>query len=350
MAAPTLFTTYLKMLGVPHTSTYSNREYKSYPPKLAFMAFQDLLYEYHVDRQVTKAPTPSAASLEALRTPFVARMADGSPRIVTAVGAGRVSYITPKCPASVPVDDFLKQWSGEALTASVTPDSAEPDWRRHQFLHAAVVAEHYAFWILLAGVCAFFFVANGIYASWSMTLLTACYIAGIAVCWMLTLKQNNVQSHAAEAVCSMIRPHGCNTVINSDQGMLLGLFHWSEIGLAYFTVSLGALLLQPSVCHYLAYISICCLPYTVWSVYTQHWRLHTWCMLCLCVQALFWVIFGLQLGGGHLHALFPLRWDLAVLLACYGLALLLFHKIVPAYFAYERSQTPDADPGSATRL
>ena len=44
MAAPTLFTTYISMLGVPHTATYSNLEYKSYPTKLAYMAFMDLLY------------------------------------------------------------------------------------------------------------------------------------------------------------------------------------------------------------------------------------------------------------------------------------------------------------------
>lgn len=349
MACPTLFTTYLKMLGVPHTATYSNQQYKSYPPKLGFVAFQDLLYEYRVKREVTKAPHPDAQSLESLRTPFVTRMADGSPRIVTAVSVDRISYITPHGNASAPAADFLKSWSGEALTAAVTPDSAEPDWRKHCFHHAALVAERYAFWILLAALCAFFFVSNRIYASWSMTLLTACYIGGTVVSWLLTLKQNNVNSQSAEAICSMIQPHGCNTVINSDQGMFLGLFHWSEIGLTFFTVSLGALLLHPATCNYLAYISILCLPYTVWSVYTQHWRLHSWCTLCLCVQALFWIIFGLQLGGGHMHALFPLRWDLAVLLACYGVVLLLLHKIVAAYFVYERSQAP-ADPLSSSSV
>ena len=50
-----------------------------------------------------------------------------------------------------------------------------------------------------------------------------------------------------------------------------------------------------------------------------------------------------------MHALFPLRWDLAVLLACYGVVLLLLHKIVPAYFVYERSQAP-ADPLSSSSV
>lgn len=44
----------------------------------------------------------------------------------------------------------------------------------------------------------------------------------------------------------------------------------------------------------------------------------------------------MQLIGGNMHSLLPLKWDVAVLLVCYALALLVYHKIVPAYFYYER--------------
>jgi len=323
------------MLGVPHTATYSNREYKSYPPKLAYMAFMDLLYEYHVDRQMHKGEA-DMGSLTALQMPFVARMTDGTPRIVTDVHADAVRLIGNKGKSSMTPQQFLASWSGEALTAQKKPDSEEPERCKHAFMHAALMAEKYAFWVLIALLGAYLFVANGVYASWSQVVLVALYAGGIVFSWLLTLEQNNVNSGTANAVCSMIQPHGCATVINSDHGMLWGLFHWSEIGLAYFTVSLGALLVAPQVCNYLAYISILCLPYTFWSVYTQHWRIHSWCTLCLCVQGLFWVIFAVQLIGGNMHSLLPLKWDVAVLLVCYALALLVYHKIVPAYFYYER--------------
>ena len=347
MATSTLFTTFVKMLGVPHTATFSNREYKSYPPKLAFMAFQDLLYEYHVDRHLVRADPADAKALQELKLPCVVQMTDGSPRIVTAADSGKVAFITSQGNGTAPLEEFLKTWNGKAVEATPRPDSAEPDWKCHRLQHAAVIVEHYAFWVLIVALSAFFFVSNKIYASWSLTLLTLFYALGVVVSWMLTLKQNNVQSASAEAVCSMIQPKGCSTVVNSAQGTFLGLFHWSEIGLTFFTVSLGALLLHPETVNYLAYISILCLPYTVWSVYTQHFRIHSWCTLCLCVQTLFWIIFGISLGGGHMHHLFPLRWDLAVLLACYGIALLVYHKIVPAYFDYER-HTADQDTASST--
>lgn len=335
MATPTLFTSFIKLLGVPHTVTFSNREYKSYPPKLAFMAFQDLLYEYKVGRKLVTSPEPTADALKGLQLPCVVQNTDGSPMVVTTVSDSDVSYLTASGPVSASMVDFLKLWNGKAIEATRTSESAEPDWRKHSFLHFATVAEHYVFWILLVALCAYFYVSNGLYSSWSLTLLTVLYAFGLAASWMLTLKQNNVHSESAEAVCSMIEPHGCNTVVNSPQGTFLGLFHWSEIGLTFFTVSLGTLLLHPQSVNYLAYISILCLPYSFWSVYTQKFKIHSWCTLCLTVQTLFWIIFGICLGGGHLHHLFPLHWDLAVMLACYGLALLFYHKIVPAYFSYE---------------
>lgn len=336
MPADTLFTIYIKMLGVPHTAIFSNSEYKSYPPKLAFMAFQDLLYEYHIGRHLVTADAskPLEPQLQSLTLPCVIQSDDGKPVIVTSAGE-QVEYVTMQGKATAPVAEFVKRWNGKAIEAAVQHDSAEPEWRRHRFHHLAAIAEHYAFWVLTAAVAVYFFVSNRLYASWSLTLLTILYALGIATCWLLTLKQNNVHSASAEAVCSVIEKTGCTTVVNSEQGMFMGLFHWSEIGLAFFTVSLGALLVYPAVVNYLAYISILCLPYSFWSVYTQHWKLHSWCTLCLTVQALFWIIFGISIGGGHLHSLFPLQWDAGILTACYGIALLLFHKIVPAYFAYE---------------
>lgn len=334
MPAPTLFTTFLHLLGVRHTQTYSNREYKSYPPKLAFMAFQDLLFEYNVDRKVSVLE-PTVASLKSLPKPCVLQMNDGKPQILSCIRDAEVTRISSQGKEQLPLDEFVKQWSGKALVAVPNPDSGEPDYGKHRFMHFATVAEHYIFWLLMAALVAFFFVSNALYTSWSLTLLVALYALGVAVSWMLTLKQYNVSSASTDAVCSMIEKHGCATVVNSDSGSFFGLFRWSEIGLAFFTVSLGALLVHPAIANYLAYISILCLPYSFWSVYTQHWKLHSWCTLCLCVQALFWIIFGVSLGGGHLHHLFPLHWDLAVLLAAYGVALLIYHKIVPAYFAYE---------------
>lgn len=347
MPTPTLFTSFLTMLGVPHTASYSNNEYKSYPPRLAFMAFEDLLYEYKVDRRLVKGKTADEATLRSLKVPCVVRTVDGRPLILKSLTPASATFISADGAQTMPIADFLKSWSGDAIEATRTRESTEPQCAAHRITHAAGIFQHYAFWVLLPAIACFFFISNGLYKSWSLILLTLFYSLGVMFSWMLTLKQNNVQSSSAEAVCSMIQPHGCNTVVNSDQGIFLGIFHWSEIGLTFFTVSLGALLLHPQTVNYLAYISILCLPYTVWSVYTQHWRIHSWCTLCLCVQALFWLIFGVALGGSHMHHLFPLRWDLAILLASYALVLIFFHKIVPAYFAYElRSGTPapTADP------
>ena len=339
MVAPSLFSDYLSVAGVPHTASYSDRRFKAYPQKLVMNALHDLLYEYKANPEEVNVEKPDAAAVESLKAPCVCRMTDGSCRIVTAVAGGKVDFLARgRRPATLPADVFARAWSGRAMECSPTPESSEPDYRHHRLLHLAGVAERWAVWVISVALLAFFFISNKIYASWSLTLLTVLYGLGVYVCHLLILKQSHVESSAAESVCGFIQKQGCSHVLETASASFLGLFHWSEIGLAFFSVSFGAVVLWPECANYLGYISILCLPYTVWSVLTQRFRIHSWCTLCLCVQTLFWLVFIVSWLGGHLHGLFPLRWDAAVLVCCYALALLLIHRLLPSIYHYERQE------------
>ncbi|WP_289702870.1 vitamin K epoxide reductase family protein, partial [Muribaculum intestinale] len=168
---------------------------------------------------------------------------------------------------------------------------------------------------------------------------------GIYVCYLLILKDAHVDSRAADSVCGVIQSHGCSTVLSHDASVFLGLFPWCQIGITYFSVSFVAMLVYPPCLPYLAVASACCLPYTVWSVCYQKFRIHAWCTLCLCVQTIFWLEFLVYLAGGHFHGVFPLRFDLVVLLACYLAVLLAVNRIIPRIFGAEMS---DADTLAAS--
>lgn len=337
MADRNLFTDYLDILGVPHTARYSRRRFVSYPHKMALTAVGDLLAEYGVLPH--DIPACDAPDLSKLDTPAVAALKDGSYCIVTGVGDGKVRLkmrdgSRPERPAA----DFVGDWTGAAVWGTPQEGAEEPHLGRHRFEETMCVAQKIVFWVGLAFIAVFLFISHGVYLSWGQTTLCALYGAGIYISYLLILKDNGVHSGAADRMCGIIQRHGCGTVLADSSSKLFGLYPWCEIGLTYFSVSLAALLLFPGCARWLAAFSVCCLPYTVWSVTYQKFKIHAWCTLCLTVQTLMWVIFIVMLLSGQFHYLLPVPLYAVALVLTYIVTFLGLHRLVGQLNFYEKPE------------
>ncbi len=338
MARNTLFSNYLHELGVPHTESYSSSRFEAYPRKLALAGVEDLLDEYKVDSVRYRS---GECRLSSLNVPFIAESKDQGYVIVTSVdeNAGMIDYLAnPRRRGRMTIKDFEAKWTGDALTANKTDASAEPDLREHRFRNAS---ELFCKWGLVAiaiGLVAFWFVDNGIWRNWGDVVTLALYGCGIYVTYLLVLKDSHVDSGAADKVCGLVQKNGCSTVLANGSASLFGLFPWCEIGAAYFIVSFLAMLVGGRVgALWLPWIALCCLPYTVWSVAWQKFKIHAWCTLCLCVQTLFWLIaIAYFISGDYTNPL-PFDWAAAALFVSYIGAFMAIHRIVPLLFRYERS-------------
>ena len=136
----------------------------------------------------------------------------------------------------------------------------------------------------------------------SLILLLLTDIAGLTVCYMLMLKTLKIKSHTADRFCGILQKHGCDTVLEKKASTFFGIFSWSEVGLAYFTISTLILLISPGSANYLAIVNACCLPFTIWSITYQKFVIKTWCTLCVTVQCLLWCQFLCLLLGGWFTA------------------------------------------------
>lgn len=332
-----LFTDYLSALGVAHTEAYSRRRFTSYPHKLALMAVGDLLSEYGV--RVSELQASPGRDPGELGLPAVAALSDGSNVIVLGTADGNVRLRGRSRRAeTMSSADFAKQWTGAAVWGVPEPGAGEPHLGRHRFVEAMSVAQRAA---LVAGVvflAAYCFVEHGVYRSWARTALVGLYGAGVYVTWLLVLKYHGVHSGAAEKICGVIQRGGCGRVLDDSSSKLFGLYPWCEIGLTYFTVSLTALLVWPSCARWLAAFSVCCLPYTVWSVTYQKFKIHAWCTMCLTVQALMWAIFIVMAAGGQFGRLLPVPWSAVALVVCYVTAFLGLHRLADMVTAYESQE------------
>ncbi|MDE6116860.1 MAG: hypothetical protein K2O30_10470 [Duncaniella sp.] len=333
----TLFSDYLDILGIPHTEEYSSERFIAYPPKLALIGMEDLLHEYHVD-VVRKKPNDSK-NLSECKVPFVAQLVDGHYVIVTSISDDVVTYHSRSLKViKEPVDAFMEKWNGAFVFGTKTGESGETQLMQHRLKK---IAKYFERWFVILSVVFMFvygFVNNRLYDSWATVILPVLYGLGIYVCYLLVLKQSHVQSDAADSVCGIIQKNGCGTVLDTDASRLFGLFPWCEIGLSYFTVSEIAILLYPQCVNYLAIISVCCLPYTIWSVAYQKFKIGAWCTLCLTIQALMWVIFIVFLSGGEFRNLLPIKVDAVILLLAYGTTLFVFNWLIPIIFRYELSK------------
>lgn len=104
------------------------------------------------------------------------------------------------------------------------------------------------------------------------------------------MKQEKSHSEYADKICSLFHQKDCNNVLESPGAKIVG-FTWSQIGLGYFTSNILLIITFPNLINYLAFINIMTLPYTIWSVWYQYKVVSQWCVLCLIVQAVVWVLF-----------------------------------------------------------
>lgn len=322
---PSLFSDFLAQLGVPHTVDYSDGRFAGMSFKSLF-GLSKLLEEYGVPNEGVRISDKS--EIRKLGVPFLAQTPEGFV-IVTAVGDDRVSYVTQGVAETVPYNAFVDAWTGVALLAYPDADAGEPDYRAHADIEMVKRSKVWVLWGCVAALFLYLFISNGIYRHVSTVILTLLNIAGLGATYLLLLKSQKVHSRFADRVCGVVEEGGCDDVLETKASSFFGIFSWSEVGFAYFSVSLLALLVFPGDIGYLGAINICCLPFSFWSVWYQKTRAKAWCTLCLSVQAILWLSFACYLAGDRLHGIFPLRMPFFVTGVSYVTVLLALNRLLP---------------------
>lgn len=323
-----IFSDFLKALGVSHTGAESDAAFRRMPFKTLF-GFSRLLASYGVPSQTVKVADKE--QLTKIPVPFIAQEGTGFVIVngfeKNASGAVTVDYTYYHQRKQRPLDLFAQRWSGVALMAWPDSKSAEPDYARH---HLFEIAEKAKTWLLTA--CAalllvFGFIWSGCWKNLSTIFLFLIDLGGLYITFQLLLKSLKVNVKTADRICGVLQKHGCDTVLEQKASKFFGLFGWSEVGVGYFSVSLATLLCFPEMTHWLALLNGCTLPFTFWSIWYQKCRLSTWCTLCVITQCLLWLSFFCYLFGGWWKDLWPLQMPLFVLVAAYITAVLGLNRI-----------------------
>lgn len=333
----TLISDYLTLLGVPHTAGYSGKRMATMPFQTLF-GLSKLLQEYGIESEGYELTDKT--ELLKLTPPFLADTPAGVV-IVKDVAPTEVEYLSQGVEERMDFDKFIDAFDGKVLLSYPSPEASEPDYGKHARMDFFIRAKK---WVLLAASAFLFlwlFIANGLYMRWSTVGITVIDMAGLYFTYLLVQKSVKIHNPAADRVCGVLQAGGCDSILKTSASKFFGLFGWSEVGFAYFSVSLLTLLLLPGMLPWLALCNLICLPFTAWSIWYQRFRAHKWCTLCVCVQGSLWLLFFCYCFGGWLGMAWPLSPLVLPLGAAYIAVMLALNAVMPLIENSDTNNTSD---------
>ena len=350
------FVTLLDLLKVKHTKSFSNQYFNEHPHKTNLFGLSNMLTDYGIHNAGTRIANREN-DISHIGCPFVAQL--GGDFVVVykveigKIGesdeTGKVHFVRYGKKIVIPISIFIQSWSGVILLAEPSPDSIEPDYKKHRTKEWLTVAQKSILslaCILLLGIAyinTYISPVSPISAnSLGGVLLVLVNLLGIYICYLLVLKQLHIHSRYADKICSLFSKKDCNNILESDASKLWGIFGWSEIGLGYFATNTVFLLFLPHLISYLVIVNILSLPFTIWSVWYQKMKARQWCPLCLIVQILLWTIFIINLLCGHISQFVIAGFDpqsyspfsifnyqLVITVCCYAIPLFTLTLLIP---------------------
>jgi hypothetical protein len=269
-----------------HTIQTCLNEHPDYP---SLLALSDCLTEWKIPNSAYQIDKNEYNPAD-LSFPLIAHLQKGGQFIlINAIGNGIVNYTTEdKANATMPEQEFLAQWAGVVLYAEASAESGEKEYSAQRLkgtlnglrVPALVTA-------IFAGLLYLFFQQN---ITWSYVALGLLTLAGLVVSTLLLMHSVNASNPFVQNLCSLGKKNDCNAILKSKEAKVTDWLSWSEVGFFYFSGSLLSLLLVNNAVPFLAILNLCCLPYTIWSVWYQY-KANNWCVLCCTVQALLWLQF-----------------------------------------------------------
>lgn len=113
-------------------------------------------------------------------------------------------------------------------------------------------------------------------------------LGGVLISFSIVRYENGQDSFLSKSLCQIGSKVDCYSVLHSKSSNIFGI-EWSKIGFAYFTGILSTVILNYEneyVFHHAAIFNMIALPYIVYSLYTQIFKLKRLCLMCTTIIAI----------------------------------------------------------------
>lgn len=204
-------------------------------------------------------------------------------------------------------DDFATLFTGYVMLFEALDNAGEKDYKS---AHRKELQQHFIEYALILFVPTLAILAISLHISengivfWQRYLYALFLLAGCAIGGLLLLHDYNEENPLLSNFCRRNEKTNCAAVLHSKGSQFWGI-SWSVIGSSYFLGMLLALLISffdSNVFYTVAILNSFTLPYVAYSLYYQKYKIKQWCTLCLSVQAVLLILFGLSIiSGAYSH-------------------------------------------------
>lgn len=277
----TILSIYLKVLGIKFTRYYADKLYTDHPYRGSLYGLSQMLSTYKISNSGTRNLDKYFG-----QTPFIAYINKDFYVVRKERGTNLLSIQSQNEIEVMTIEDFKDEWSGIALCGYPDKESGESNYLLHKLQSFFYFLRNYLLTVLfIIGICSLY-----IWGSHEHLHALILNTFGVYTCFLLLLKQNRIESKQANKICSMFNQKSCNRVLDLEVSKIGGILSWSEIGVGYFISNVLLLLFAPYLYSSLFLVNLFALPYTLWSVWYQKFKVKQWCVLCLIVQTIFWLL------------------------------------------------------------
>jgi hypothetical protein len=185
---------------------------------------------------------------------------------------------------------FLENWDGVVIVIEPIELSGEADYnekRKNEIISSALLPSVIFIYSLavIYGIIInrpFFVGLPGT----SFIALVFTHLAGFTFSLLLLRHELNLRTKFTDKLCHIATNTDCDAVTKSKASKIFGSITWADAGVAYFTGGLITLFILPLTysLYILLIITIAALPYPLFSILYQWFKIKKWCPLCLSVQ------------------------------------------------------------------
>jgi uncharacterized membrane protein len=284
----------INTLNIRITITSLKEKLTSHPNYPSLLSISDTLNDFQI---VNEALNIKDIMMHEVTFPVIVHLKNNTFVVVEEVGEGKVICLDENNKKKIIApEDFNKMISGTILLVDGTHSKGDLSYAKNRLIEIFNII---VFPISITLLCLLFIYFLLSYTDYdhnfnlNIGLITLLKSLGLLVSVML-LAQSFRLSYAVSELCTITKTD-CNSVLNSNQAKILfGTVSLSEIGLFYFSGTLGFYLFnttnESSLC-LLAIINLLSLPFTLYSLYSQKFILKKWCVFCCIIQLLLWLEF-----------------------------------------------------------
>ncbi|MGB5821345.1 MAG: vitamin K epoxide reductase family protein [Saonia sp.] len=312
-----------KLLGIRITYGSIKEKLLQHPSFPSLFSITNTLTNFGIPN---KAVRIQKEQLEHLETPFFATIQWDETVLVKTVNEDTIRYCSPsKGWMDMTISQFMEIWNHMVILVDTTVEIEEKKYVRKKNFENLLQLRLPVTIIVLLGLLSIL-----IYEIGTTIILPFLFLKllGFFIAVLLVLKEIN--SDTRFSFCRAGKKVSCDDVLNSPASKIFSWLSMTDLGFLYFVGTVLALVLSilvqtntaDTILFCLIFASFLALPYTIFSLVYQAFRVKKWCVLCLAIVAVLWgeAIFGYY---------YLTKFSLALIFHAKGILIFIFCLLLP---------------------